>query len=171
MIFKLILNFSDDKIKCSYLLCILSGRWFQFCLVARKKFDNVSLLHVYHHSIMPINVWFGVRFIPGGHGTFFGLINAFVHIIMYTYYLISGLGPRFKKYVWWKIYVTKLQLAQFGVVLLHSAQLLFRNECDYPIIFAYVIIVQAIIFLAFFSEFYIKAYLKSSKTKVKKVRD
>ena len=142
-----------------------------FCLVARKKFDNVSLLHVYHHSIMPINVWFGVRFIPGGHGTFFGLINAFVHIIMYTYYLISGLGPRFKKYVWWKIYVTKLQLAQFGVVLLHSAQLLFRNECDYPIIFAYVIIVQAIIFLAFFSEFYIKAYLKSSKTKVKKVRD
>ena len=71
-----------------------------FCLVARKKFDNVSLLHVYHHSIMPINVWFGVRFIPGGHGTFFGLINAFVHIIMYTYYLISGLGPRFKKYVW-----------------------------------------------------------------------
>ena len=123
MIFKLILNFSDDKIKCSYLLCILSGRWFQFCLVARKKFDNVSLLHVYHHSIMPINVWFGVRFIPGGHGTFFGLINAFVHIIMYTYYLISGLGPRFKKYVWWKIYVTKLQLSQFGVVLLHSAQL------------------------------------------------
>ena len=68
--------------------------------MARKKYGQISLLHVYHHSIMPINVWLGVRFLPGGHGTFFGLVNAFVHVVMYTYYLIAGLGPAFQKYIW-----------------------------------------------------------------------
>jgi hypothetical protein len=40
------------------------------------------------------------RFVPGGHGTFLGLINAFVHIVMYTYYLLAGMGPKYQKYLW-----------------------------------------------------------------------
>ena len=40
---------------------------------------------------------------------------------------------------------------------------LISNDCNYPIVFAYYIIVQAVIFLGFFCEFYIKAYLSSSK--------
>ncbi|KAJ4448782.1 hypothetical protein ANN_00173 [Periplaneta americana] len=37
-------------------------------------------------------------------------INAFVHIFMYTYYMLSAMGPRVKKYLWWKKYITLLQL-------------------------------------------------------------
>jgi len=142
-----------------------------FCFIARKKFNQVSVLHVYHHSIMTINVWIGLRFMPGGHGTFAGLINSFVHIVMYTYYLLAGLGPQFQKFLWWKVYVTKLQLIQFVLILIHSAQLLFRNDCNYPIFLAYFIIVQAIIFFALFSEFYIKAYLSGSKKKHQKAKE
>ena len=137
-----------------------------FCFVARKKFNQVSVLHVYHHSVMTINVWIGLRFMPGGHGTFVGPINSFVHIVMYSYYLIAGLGPQYQKYLWWKAYVTKLQLAQFVLVLIHSAQLLISNDCNYPIFLAYLIIAQAIIFFALFSNFYIKAYLLRGSKKV-----
>ena len=41
-----------------------------------------------------------------------GLINSFVHIIMYTYYLLSALGPTVQKYLWWKKYLTTLQMVR-----------------------------------------------------------
>ncbi len=39
-----------------------------------------------------------------------GIINTFVHIIMYWYYFLASLGPQMQKFLWWKIYVTKLQM-------------------------------------------------------------
>lgn len=70
----------------------------------------MTTLHVIHHGCMPMSVWFGVRFTPGGHSTFFGLLNTFVHIIMYTYYMFSAMGPQYQKYLWWKKYLTTLQM-------------------------------------------------------------
>jgi hypothetical protein len=55
-------------------------------------------------------VWFGVKFTPGGHSTFFGLLNTAVHIVMYTYYLFAAMGPQYQKYLWWKKYLTGLQM-------------------------------------------------------------
>lgn len=46
----------------------------------------------------------------GGLGTFHGMINAMVHIIMYTYYGLCTLGPAFQKYLWWKKHMTTIQL-------------------------------------------------------------
>lgn len=60
-------------------------------------------------------VWFGVKFTPGGHSTFFGLLNTFVHIIMYTYYLLTAMGPQYQKYLWWKKYLTALQMVIISV--------------------------------------------------------
>jgi hypothetical protein len=39
-----------------------------------------------------------------------GVINSFVHIIMYSYYLLAALGPEVQKYLWWKKYITTLQM-------------------------------------------------------------
>jgi hypothetical protein len=47
---------------------------------------------------------------PGGHGTLLGVINTFVHIIMYSYYMLAALGPQVQKYLWWKKYLTLLQM-------------------------------------------------------------
>lgn len=55
-------------------------------------------------------VWFGVKFTPGGHSTFFGLLNTAVHIVMYTYYMFAAMGPQYQKYLWWKKYLTGLQM-------------------------------------------------------------
>lgn len=61
-----------------------------------------------------MSVWFGVKFTPGGHSTFFGLLNTFVHIIMYAYYLLAALGPQVQKYLWWKKYLTFIQMVSFS---------------------------------------------------------
>lgn len=35
--------------------------------VLRKKNEHVSTLHVIHHGIMPMSVWFGMKFAPGSY--------------------------------------------------------------------------------------------------------
>nr|CAD7606425.1 unnamed protein product [Timema genevievae] len=75
-----------------------------------KKNNQITPLHVLHHSGMPAVAFICVRYYPGGHGTLTGLLNTFVHSVMYFYYFIAGLGPRFKKYLWWKQYLTLLQM-------------------------------------------------------------
>jgi elongation of very long chain fatty acids protein 7 len=85
----------------------------QFFFVMRKKSNHISTLHVIHHGVMPLSVWFGVKFTPGGHSSFFGLLNTFVHIIMYGYYLVAALGPQYQKFLWWKKYLTGLQMVSF----------------------------------------------------------
>ena len=29
---------------------------------------------------------------------------------MYTYYMIAAMGPKYQKYLWWKKYITTIQL-------------------------------------------------------------
>jgi len=48
--------------------------------------------------------------ISGGLGTFHALLNCVVHVIMYTYYGLTAMGPSYQKYLWWKKYLTTIQL-------------------------------------------------------------
>lgn len=86
--------------------------------VLRKKDNQVSFLHLYHHTFMAFNTWIVVKYIAGGQGSFTAGLNSFVHIIMYSYYLLSGFGTRFQKYLWWKKYITKLQLVSIDLTKL-----------------------------------------------------
>ncbi|CAD5120284.1 DgyrCDS8860 [Dimorphilus gyrociliatus] len=134
--------------------------------VLRKKFNQISFLHVFHHGVMPISWWFGVKFVAGGFGTFHGWLNSWIHFMMYIYYGIAGLGPAYQKYIWWKKYMTSLQLLQFALVTIHSIQLFFI-PCNYPVLFTWWILSYAVIFFAMFSNFYVKAYKKPKKEAVR----
>lgn len=59
---------------------------------------------------MPMISWGCTKYYPGGHGTFIGVINSFVHIVMYFYYMLAAMGPEFQKYLWWKHWITNLQM-------------------------------------------------------------
>lgn len=105
----------------------------QVFFVLRKKTNQVSYLHLYHHSMMPVCGWIGAKFLPGylqcmwhnfqknskfccfsgGHGTLLGVINSFIHVIMYSYYLVSSLGPEYQKFLWWKRYLTTMQMVSY----------------------------------------------------------
>lgn len=125
----------------------------------RKKNQHVSTLHVIHHGCMPFSVWMGMKFAPGGHSTFFAMLNSFVHIVMYFYYMVAALGPKYQKYIWWKKYLTAFQMLQFVAIFTHQFQLLF-TECDYPKGFMVWIGLHGVMFLFLFSDFYKQAYSK-----------
>lgn len=133
--------------------------------VMRKKNKQITFLHVFHHSVMPPSVWICFRFIVGGHCCFFVTFNSLVHVIMYFYYLMAAMGPRFQKYLWWKRYVTVFQMIQFVCVGFHSLQLLFV-ECNFPTAFSLWSVVQTVLFLSLFKNFHSKAYIKNDNEAV-----
>ncbi|XP_072940633.1 very long chain fatty acid elongase 7-like [Epargyreus clarus] len=93
-----------------YLLAKLSELVETIFFVLRKRYRQVSFLHVYHHSLALIFTWVMIKYDPSEISLFIGTINSFVHIIMYSYYALSAF-PRLTKYLWWKAYITKLQLS------------------------------------------------------------
>ncbi|XP_067842524.1 elongation of very long chain fatty acids protein 7a [Heptranchias perlo] len=132
--------------------------------VLRKKNSQVTFLHVYHHTIMPFTWWFGVKFAPGGLGTFHALVNCVVHIIMYTYYGLSALGQTYHKYLWWKKYMTTIQLIQFIMITVHIGQFFFMKNCQYQYpVFLYIIWLYGVIFMILFLNFWYYAYTKGQR--------
>ena len=55
---------------------------------------QVTFLHVSHHLLMALYMWPSMRFLPGGHVSLGGVLNAFVHVVMYSYYLAAAAGGR-----------------------------------------------------------------------------
>ncbi|XP_018024127.1 elongation of very long chain fatty acids protein 7-like [Hyalella azteca] len=127
--------------------------------ILRGKLSQVTMLHVIHHSCMFMSMWFGIHHTPGGHITFMGFLNTFVHTVMYTYYLLAAFGPRMQPYLWWKRYLTKLQLTQFVLIFLHAAQLLVFPCEGVPTSLVLWTLLYAFIFFALFINFYVRAYL------------
>ncbi|KAI8817655.1 fatty acid elongase [Fimicolochytrium jonesii] len=80
-------------------------------LVLKKK--KLEFLHVYHHSMTMALCFFelegktSVSWVPV-------VLNLFVHVIMYYYYARTAVSS---KPVWWKKYLTTLQIVQFVIDL------------------------------------------------------
>ncbi|XP_043289108.1 elongation of very long chain fatty acids protein [Venturia canescens] len=127
--------------------------------VLRKKQNQVSFLHVYHHTVTALYSWAYLKFLPGEQGLLVGFLNSLVHIFMYTYYMIAAMGPQYKKYLWWKKYMTIIQLIQFGLMLAYLMMIL-AMDCSMPKILTYFFTMNVTIFLYLFSNFYRKAYKK-----------
>ncbi|TNN69244.1 Elongation of very long chain fatty acids protein 1 [Liparis tanakae] len=132
--------------------------------ILRKKHGQVTFLHIFHHSFMPWTWWWGIVYAPGGMGSFHAMVNSTVHIIMYFYYGLSAAGPRFQKFLWWKKYMTAIQLTQFVLVSLHATQYYFMDSCDYqfPMIL-HLIWMYGTFFFVLFSNFWMQAYVKGKR--------
>ncbi|XP_047020409.1 elongation of very long chain fatty acids protein-like [Helicoverpa zea] len=129
--------------------------------VLRKKDRQISFLHVFHHSMMPIASYIALKYFPNGHATLLGVINSLVHVVMYTYYLISGLGPKYQKYLWWKKHLTTMQLVQFGIIFIHNLSAIYQN-CGYPRWISWLLCIHSLQFLYMFGNFYYVSYIKPS---------
>ncbi|KAF7988104.1 hypothetical protein HCN44_007598 [Aphidius gifuensis] len=131
--------------------------------VLRKKDNQISFLHVYHHAGMIFATWCGVKYLPGGHVTFIGLLNSLVHVVMYSHYLATS----FKiNRPWWKKYITQMQLLQFFLILIHASLLLFVEDCGFPVWTLAILLPQNLFMVVLFGEFYYNTYVKKSKKNI-----
>lgn len=131
--------------------------------VLRKKQSHISFLHVYHHANMVLFSWVYLKYIKGEQGAFVGWLNALVHTIMYSYYFLSALGPHMQKYLWWKRYITKLQMTQFVIIIVYMTTLLIA-KCEVPKTLTLLLFIQGVTFLILFTNFYIRSYVVKNKT-------
>ncbi|XP_055934226.1 elongation of very long chain fatty acids protein 4-like isoform X2 [Argiope bruennichi] len=102
--------------------------------VLRKKNNQVSILHVIHHITMPLLLWWGLLGMSYTGGYYLGVglgLNAVVHAFMYLYYGLSAIGPSMAKYLWWKKYITLMQIIQF-VIFLSYMIFGFATGCETP---------------------------------------
>lgn len=98
--------------------------------ILRKKDNQITFLHVYHHVSM-FNIWWCcLNWIPCGQSFFGPTLNSFIHVWMYSYYGLSAL-PAMQPYLWWKRHLTQAQLIQFVLTILHTVSgLVF--PCGFP---------------------------------------
>ncbi|KAG8188616.1 hypothetical protein JTE90_005971 [Oedothorax gibbosus] len=134
--------------------------------VLRKKHNQISALHVIHHSIVPFSLWFGIKFAPGGYNAFFPFLNSFIHVIMYTYYGLAAMGEKYQKYLFWKKYMTYMQLMQFVAVILYAISL-HVNSCDISTTFILMNFIHALLFFGLFLNFFVQSYVRRSNTRKK----
>ncbi|XP_055608256.1 elongation of very long chain fatty acids protein AAEL008004-like [Uranotaenia lowii] len=132
--------------------------------VVRKKQTHVSFLHVYHHAAMVLGPFIYSRAYPGGHGSMLGLINTYVHAVMYLYYFLSAYKPELVRDIRWKKYITGMQIAQFIFLTgFYGNTAIMGYDCGIPIWWFWACFIQAIFMLAMFSDFYYRTYVKANK--------
>ncbi|XP_069705040.1 very long chain fatty acid elongase AAEL008004-like [Periplaneta americana] len=127
--------------------------------VLRKKKRQISFLHVFHHTSVSLIVWFIMKYLPGQQAVIFSFLNSFVHVFMYAYYMLAAMGPRFQKYLWWKKYMTRIQLVQFCVVFIYTSSLLLF-DCNQPKAVSVYFLCISVMFLLMFLNFYSNEYKK-----------
>lgn len=117
------------------------------------------------------------------------MVNSFIHVLMYSYYGLAAMGPNVVRYLWWKKYLTILQLVsitccsgrpshsrmgclhpggfllqiQFTTALMLGINSI-RSGCDFPMWMQYALVIYMISFIVLFGNFYAKSYIEKVKS-------
>lgn len=149
-----------------YILIIKFIELLETCLfVLRKKQNQVTFLHVYHHISTFFIAYCFCKYVGGSMLTFSIVVNSVVHIIMYSYYFISAYDVAVFKFIASKVkkYITSMQLIQFALLTMNN---LFGlqpgcNTCK-PFLAMY--IPNIFILIHLFRDFYKQSYDKKKLT-------
>lgn len=125
--------------------------------VLKKKFSQASGLHIFHHCAIAWNMWMCVKYGIQAQGVFVTCLNIFVHLVMYTYYFLSALGPWTQRFLWWKRYLTQIQLVQFVIIMIHSSLPLFFSG-HFAKLMSVILVVEGLVFFVWFMIFYFNSY-------------
>lgn len=131
-----------------------------FIMILRNSYRQITFLHVYHHISTALYTWYMIYDHPGGDYYLGPLLNSWVHIWMYTYYLLASMMSKDnrKKYLWWSQYLTKMQIVQFGVNIAHSVYSLMYSPYGTPL---YIVgFMHQLSFVVLFGHFYYQKYKK-----------
>ncbi|KAM7352233.1 very long chain fatty acid elongase F-like [Cochliomyia hominivorax] len=136
--------------------------------ILRKKFNQVSFLHVYHHTAMLLATFFYMNQFFATQFTDIGFINSLVHVLMYTYYFLSTLDMKIN-IIWWKKLITTVQILQFFYISVKLFVSIWNNSwCGHPVVYLWLCFMQNMFLTALFMHFYWKTYIV--KERYKKVK-
>jgi elongation of very long chain fatty acids protein 4 len=122
-------------------------------MLFRKSFNQISFLHWYHHAGTFMMWWFNVRYYPGGEAYPSAWLNSFVHVWMYSHYLLATLGIK----AWWKKYLTQLQISQLSMFVVQGVSLLWTGAEEFKFI-GLINGIYALTILVLFVDFYVRSY-------------
>lgn len=88
-------------------------------------FSHRLFINYYKQSKSSFEIYYtpNVAFLPA-------MTNSFIHVLMYSYYGLSTLGPNVTKYLWWKKYLTIIQLVR------NSFNIYLYNKLSFSLIFS-----------------------------------
>lgn len=127
-----------------------------FFMILRKKNDQLSFLHIYHHTTVCF-VWGYLVYIGHDNGTagFTALFNSIIHTIMYGHYFLTSFGYRNPLKRW----VTHAQFIQFISFFLHSIAVMLWEKI-YPRPLALIELFYSLQMIVLFGDFYKQRYLQ-----------
>ena len=77
---------------------------------------------------------------------------------MYFYYFLSACGPRMQPYLWWKKYVTQVQIVQFAIYLVYAVYIGIVYHPPGPTWMYIAFYSHGVLFFWLFYNFYRNAY-------------
>ncbi|KAF7258201.1 hypothetical protein EG68_04887 [Paragonimus skrjabini miyazakii] len=123
----------------------------------------VTWLHVYHHCTMIPYSFMMAKWTPDDQVFTFVLTNGSVHVIMYIYYALAALGPAWRRFLWWKRYLTILQMMQFVYGISVAVWAVYNGCTARPIVY-YCSIAYIFSILACFYNHYTQTYYANRHT-------
>jgi hypothetical protein len=152
--------------------------------VLRKKQNQISFLHVYHHISTIIIFWVFLKYsgskyqheiqlclinyphnenFAGFMELYLGVLNSLVHVFMYSYYLLSSVSSVKRLMMTVKPFLTLLQLTQFCIITGHCLIALLP-PCQGTRLF-YIQFPNVFLLIYLFTKFFIQTYLLRKKKK------
>lgn len=143
--------------------------WDTIFIVIGKKWNQLSFLHVYHHTTIFLFYWVNVNINFDGDVFLTVLLNGFIHTVMYTYYFICmhTKDPKTGKSlpIWWKSSLTMFQMIQF-VCMMTQASFLFITKCpNAPAAVRNLYFFYIFSLLILFAQFFVQSYGKKPSKK------
>ncbi|XP_075242540.1 very long chain fatty acid elongase F-like [Convolutriloba macropyga] len=140
-------------------------------IIIRGKWRQLTFLHVFHHTSVIFLGWLAIFYHPCGFYHISIQLNAPMHFFMYFYYFLSSF-PNLAPHLWWKKYITTLQLIQFVVGSSMAGfcflKRLFVGEMSHiSLIYSCTVTVYGLTLFWLFTGFYNMAYKGSTKSKEK----
>ncbi|KAF0976581.1 hypothetical protein FDP41_004480 [Naegleria fowleri] len=140
------------------------SKWWEFIdtFLLCLKDKPLQFLHVWHHATVPLHMY--LMLISEWDPAVFGFcFNAFVHIIMYYYYLQQYRGID----CWWKKLVTIIQIVQFVVCFVILGVSMNSQHCELDSQSSRIALSSTftlyLSYLVLFIKFYASAYSKKGR--------
>lgn len=160
-------NFQSEEIaKCVWLFYMskVLDMFDTYLIVLRKKWRQLSFLHLYHHTSVFVMHWFAVRASYDSDIYFVVLANSTVHVVMYFYYMLRILGIHVPAFI--KQGITYFQIIQFTLMIIQAIFVLL-NDCEFPnrLLWLYMAYVASLLIL--FVNFFLQTYVNKKTAKKK----